>query len=44
MAGDEISIELYPLTPVSESVVPKFAEKNKPSSDEDYIVHLTQPK
>ena len=44
MAGDEIFIERYPLSPVSESVVPKDAEISEPSSDEDYIVHLTQPR
>ena len=43
MAGDEVSMGLYALTSVSESVVPKDAEQSKPSSDEDYIVHLTQP-
>ena len=42
--GDEISVHLYPLNPVNEPVDSKSGEKNVPRSDEDYIVHLTQPK
>lgn len=42
--GDEISVYLYPLNPVNEPLDSKADEKNSSRSDDDYIVHLTQPR